>query len=145
MIRAFLTPTPEPLVTNRLSIEQLPETLYLYDGGISYGRAKRQMNSASRPIVPFRRGFLAFCPLHDLQDHFGPSLSLKIVDRISTNAFLHDAWPDQRMERFDARNQFANLVRQAMEFALRLPPVAVNAPVSILFGDAAEEGFDRRG
>ena len=108
-----LTPTPEPLVTNWLSLEQLPETLYLYDfeGPISHGHAKRQINSANRPIVPFRRGFLAFCPIHDLQDHFGTSLPLKIVDRISTNAFLDDAWPDQRIERFDAHNQFADLVR----------------------------------
>ena len=108
-----LTPTPEPLVTNWLSFEQLPETLYLYDfeGPISHGHAKRQINSANRPIVPFRRGFLAFCPIHDLQDHFGTSLPLKIVDRISTNAFLDDAWPDQRIERFDAHNQFADLVR----------------------------------
>lgn len=116
-----LTSTPELLVTNWLSIEQFPETLYLYDfdGGISLGHAKRQMNSAIWPIVPFRRGFLAFCPLHDLQDHFGPSLPLKIVDRISTDAFLHDAWIDQDIKPFDAHNQFADLVRQAMELTLR--------------------------
>ena len=115
-----LTPTPEPLVTNWLSIEQLPETLYLYDflGGISHGHAKRQMNSATWPIVPFRRGFLAFCPLHDLQDHFGPSLPLTIVDQIGTSAFLDDAWPDRGIERFDAHNQFANLMRQAMDLTL---------------------------
>ena len=116
-----LTLTPEPLVTNWLYIEQLPETLYLYDfdGGISHGHAKRQMNSASWPIVPFRRGFLAFCPLHDLQDHFGSNLPLKVVDRISTSTFLQDAWPDQRIERFDAHKQFVNLVSQAMELTLR--------------------------
>ncbi len=115
-----LTPTPELLVTNWLSIEQLPETLYPYDfdGGISHGHAKRQMNSAIWPIVPFRRGFLAFCPPHDLQGHFGPSLPLKIVDRISTDAFLHDAWPGQRIKRSDAHNQFTDLVRQAMEMIL---------------------------
>ena len=116
-----LTSKPELLVTNWLSIKQLPETLYLYDfhGGISHEHAKRQMNSATWPIVPFRRGFLAFCPLHDLQDHFGPSLTLKIVDQISTNAFLDDSWPDQGIERFDAHKQFANLMRQAMELTLR--------------------------
>ena len=77
------------------------------------------MDSGSRPIVPFRRGFPAFRPLHDLRDHFGPSLPLKIVDRISTSAFLHDAWPDRRMERFDAHDQFADSVRRAMKLALR--------------------------
>ena len=116
-----LTPTPESLVTNWLSIEQLPETLYLYDfdGPITHGHAQRKMHSAPRPIVPFRRGFLAFCPIHDLQDHFEPNLPLKIVDRIATGAFLDEAWPDQRIERFDARNQFADLLRWAMELTLR--------------------------
>ena len=116
-----LTATPESLVTNWLSIEQLPETLYLYDfgGSITHDHAQRKMNSAPRPIVPFRRGFLAFCPIHDLQDHFEPNLPLKIVDRIATSAFLDEAWPDQRIERFDAHNQFADLLRRAMEFNLR--------------------------
>ena len=116
-----LTPTPESLVTNWLSIEQLPETLYLYDfdGPITHGHAQRKMNSAPRPIVPFRRGFLAFCPIHDLQDHFEPNLPLKIIDRIATNTFLDEAWPDQRIERFDARNQFADLLRRAIELTLR--------------------------
>ena len=116
-----LTPTPESLVTNWLSIAQLPETLYLYDfdGSITLGHAQRKMNSSPRPIVPFRRGFLAFCPIHDLQDHFEPSLPLKIVDRIATSAFLDEAWPDQRIERFDAHNRFADLLRRAMELTLR--------------------------
>lgn len=116
-----LTPQPESLVSNWLSIERLPETIYLYDfrGGISLAAAKRQMGSVEWPIVPFRRGFLAFCPLHDLQEHFGPNLPLQVVDKIGTEELLDDGWPDQAIERFDAHNQFGNLVRQAMELALR--------------------------
>ena len=116
-----LTPQPEPLVSNWLSIGQLPETIYLYDfrGGISLGAAKRQMRSVKWPIAPFRRGFLAFCPLHDLQDHFGPDLPLQVDGTISTEVFLEDGWPDENIERFDAHNQFGNLVRQAMELALQ--------------------------
>ncbi len=116
-----LTPEPEPLVSNWLSIERLPETIYLYDfrGGISLGAAKRQMRSATWPIVPFRRGFLAFCPLHDLQDHFGPDLPLQVDGTISTEDFLEDGWPEENIERFDAHNQFGNLVRQAIELVLQ--------------------------
>ena len=116
-----LTPTPEPLLTNWLSIEPLPETLYLYDfdGSISHGHAEQRMNCAPWPIVPFRRGFLAFCPIHDLQDHFSPGLPLTIVDQIGMDAFLDEAWPDQRIERSEAHNQFANLARQAIERILR--------------------------
>ena len=116
-----LTLIAEPLVSNWLSFQQLPENLYLYDfdGPITIELAKKKMKSAMWPLVPFRRGFLAFCPPSDLQDHFGPSLPLKIVDEIDTNAYLDDAWPDQRIERIDANNLFTNLVRQAMELTLR--------------------------
>ena len=115
-----LTQMPESLVTNWLYIEQMPKTLYLYDfdGGISHEHAIQRMDSASWAISRFRRGFLAFCPRHDLQEHFGSSLPLKIVDRISTNAFLDEAWPDQHIKPLDAHNQFANLVRKAMELTL---------------------------
>ena len=111
----------EPVVSNWLRIEGLPEAVSLYDfrGGISVGAAKRQMSSANRPIAPFRRGFLAFCPAHDLQDHFGPSLPLEVVDEIGTREFLDGGWPDQDIEKWDAHNQFGNLVRQALELALR--------------------------
>ena len=116
-----LTPVSEPLVTNWLSFQQLPEMLYLYDfdGPISHEHAKRQIKSTTWPIAQFRRGFVAFCPYSDLQDHFEPSFSMKIVDEIDTKTFLEDAWPDQRIERFDAYNLFTDLVRQAIELALR--------------------------
>ena len=116
-----ISPTPESLVTNWLSFEQLPDTLYLYDfeGSINHGQAKRQISRTPWPAVPFLRGFLAFCPVHDLQDHFGTSLPLKIVDRIDTHAFLDDGWPDQHIRRADAHNQFSDLARRAIEVTLR--------------------------
>ena len=111
----------EPLVSNWVAVERLPETISLYDfrGGISIGAAQRQMKDAKRPLAPFRRGFLAFCPLYDLQDHFGPSLPLEVVDEVDTHEFLDDGWPAQDIGKWDAHNQFSNLVRQAMEFTLR--------------------------
>ena len=116
-----LARVPESLVSNWLSFRQLPEMLYLYDfdGPISHGHVKQQMDRAPWPIVRFRRGFLAFCPYSDLQDHFESSFSLKVVDEIGTNKFLNDAWPNQQIERFDAQNQFSDLVRQGMEIVLR--------------------------
>ncbi|MCY4597436.1 MAG: hypothetical protein OXC19_21880, partial [Bryobacterales bacterium] len=86
----------ESLVSNWLRIEELPEAVSLYDsrGLVSIEDALRQKSSAKWPVAPFRRGFLAFCPAQDLQDHFGPSLPLEVVDEIGTWEFLDDGWPD---------------------------------------------------
>ncbi|MCY4536358.1 MAG: toll/interleukin-1 receptor domain-containing protein, partial [Bryobacterales bacterium] len=111
----------ESLVSNWLRIEELPEAVSLYDfrGPVSIEDAVRQKSSAKWPVAPFRRGFLAFCQAQDLQDHFGPSLPLKVVDEIGSWEFLDDGWPDQNIEKWDAHNQFGNLVRQALELMLR--------------------------
>ncbi|MDE0261311.1 MAG: toll/interleukin-1 receptor domain-containing protein [Bryobacterales bacterium] len=111
----------ESLVSNWLRIEELPEAVSLYDfrGPVSLEDAGRKKTSATWPVVPFRRGFLAFCPPRDLQDHFGPSLPLKIVGEIGTVEFLDDGWPDQDIEKWDAHNLFGSLVRQALESTLR--------------------------
>ena len=111
----------ESLVSNWLRIEELPEAVSLYDfrGPVSIEDALRQKSSAKWPVAPFRRGFLAFCQAQDLQDHFGPSLPLKVVDEIGTWEFLDDGWPDQNIEKWDAHNQFGNLVRHALELTLR--------------------------
>ena len=116
-----LTAKPEPLVSNWLSIERLPETIYLYAfrGEVSLAAAKLQMRPVRWPIVPFRQGFLAFCPTHDVQDYIGLTLSPPIVDEIRTVKFLDRGWPGQDIDKFDAHNQFSNLIRQAMEFTLR--------------------------
>ena len=116
-----LTAEPEQLVSNWLLVDRIPELTRIYDfsGGISLEEASRQMHTAPWPIVPFRRGFLAFCPLHDLQDHFGPNLPLQVDDSVDTEHFLNGGCPEQHIRRFDARNLFGDLVRQAMELAFR--------------------------
>ena len=61
----------ESLVSNRLRIGELPESVSLYDsrGPVSLEDAKRQKSSAKWPVAPFRRGFLAFCQTQGLQNH----------------------------------------------------------------------------
>ena len=111
----------EPLVTNWVAVERLPEAISLYDfrGAISIDAAQWQMKEAKWPLVPFRRGFLAFSPLYDLQDHFGPSLPLEVVDEVGTQEFLDEGWSSQDIGKWDAQNQFSHLVRQAIERTLR--------------------------
>jgi len=110
----------ESLVSNWLRIEELPEAVSLYDfrGPVSLEDAGRQKISAKWPVASFRRGFLASCPAHDLKDHFRPRHP-KVVDEIDALEFLDDGWPDQDIEKWDAHNQFGNLVRQALESTLR--------------------------
>ena len=116
-----LEPKSEPLVSNWLSIERLPEAVLFYSirGGISDGAAWRRIRSVKWPIAPFREGFLAFCPMQEFKDDFGPSLPLEVVDEIGTREFLRDGWPDQNIQKWDAHNQFGNLVRRALELTLR--------------------------
>lgn len=112
---------PERLVSNWLSITRLPETIRLYDfkAGISIGLAQVRMKDCPWPLVPYRRGFLSLAPSFDLQDHFGPNLPLELVAESSLDAFLDDGWTKQDIERWDARNQFSNLARQALERRFR--------------------------
>jgi hypothetical protein len=112
---------PERLVSNWLSIKRLPPLIRLFDfkGGISIGQAQARMKDAPWPIVPYRRGFLSLAPSFDLQDHFGPNLPLETVAECPLDAFLDDGWEQQDIERWDARNQFSNLARQALERRFR--------------------------
>ena len=115
-----LTQKAEPLMSNWLAIERLPETIYRYElrSGMSLAFAKQQVDRVQRPIVPFRQGFLTFCRLHDLQDCFDHNLALQVVDKIRIEEYVDRGWPEQCIGKFDAHNQFGNLIRQAMEFAL---------------------------
>ena len=112
---------PERLVSNWLSIKSLPPTIRIYDfsAGISLGHAKIQMGNAPWPLIPYRRGFLSFAPLFDLQDHFGPNLPLMMIAECGLDVFLEEGWKHQDIEPRDARNQFSNLARQALERLLR--------------------------
>lgn len=112
---------PEPLTSNWLSISRLPSTVGLFDfkAGISIGQAQSRMKDAPWPIVPYRRGFLSLAPSFDLQDHFGTGLPLEPLGECDLEAFLEDGWNLQGIERWDARNRFSDLARQALEQRFR--------------------------
>lgn len=112
-----VVPTPERLVSNWLEIDQTPKSIRFYDfrGGISHGQAQSRIEDAPWPIVPFRRGFLSFAPIHDLQEHFGPSLPLKLEEERGLHIFLDDGWPKLDIAPWNARSRFSDLSRQAFE------------------------------
>jgi hypothetical protein len=112
---------PERLISNWLSISQLPTTVRLFDfkGGVSIGQAQARIKDALWPVVPYKRGFLSLAPSFDLQDHFGPNLPLEQIAETDLVDFLDAGWKQQDIEVRDARNQFTDLARQALERRLR--------------------------
>lgn len=112
-----LTRQPERLISNWLSIDGLPDKIRYYEfrGQISERRAQAAMKDAPWPVKPFRRGFLSFARIHDLQDHFGGNLPLASKGERRVAGFLETGWDKIGIERIDARNQFSDLARQALE------------------------------
>lgn len=109
--------TPERLVSNWLAIESVPERILFYDfkSGIALGKAAAAIKASPVPVVPFNRGFLSFAPIHQLQDYFGPNLPLERVTDTLTDDFLEVGWPALRINARDARANFTDLVRQALD------------------------------
>lgn len=115
-----VTATPERLVSNWLAIERLPTKLRFFEfRGGSERTAQARIKDAPWPVVPFRRGFLTFARMDELQEHFGPYLPLKLQGERRLDGFLEDGWATFDIARFDARNKFSDLARQALESALR--------------------------
>src|SRR5581483_2021825 len=112
--------TPERLISNWLAIEQLPAKLRFFELRAGAERAAQaRIKDAPLPVVPFRQGFLTFARMDELQDHFDPSLPLKLQGERRLGGFLEDGWSIFDIARLDARNKFSDLARQAMETALR--------------------------
>lgn len=112
--------TPERLISNWLAIEQLPAKLRFFEFRAGAERAAQaRIKDTPWPVVPFRQGFLTFARMDELQDHFGPSLPLKLQGERRLDGFLEDGWSMFDIARVDARNKFSDLARQAIETALR--------------------------
>jgi hypothetical protein len=112
---------PERLISNWLPIKRVPASVRFHDfrAGISKGRADAAMKTSPHPLVAFRRGFLSFTPMPELQDHFGPDLPLQLLDHIPTENFLDTGWPALGIDRNVARRYASDLFRQAWGNFLR--------------------------
>lgn len=108
---------PELLISNWVTISQLPEfiTYYRFQGSIYYDYAETQISASPWPVSRFRRGFLSFGLHTDLHNHFGPNLPIIARDNIRTDDFLENGWPDLQIKRRDALNRFSDMTRQALE------------------------------
>jgi hypothetical protein len=108
---------PETLVSNWLSIEGLPPSIFFYDfkGGISIGAARAAIKDCPIPIAAHNRGFLSFAPPHQLQEYFGPNLPLELADTCDTDTFLDSGWHSQRLAPKDCRPKFTDMSRRALD------------------------------
>lgn len=112
--------SPERLVSNWLAITSMPAKLRFFEfRGGSERQAQARIKDAPWPTVPFGRGFLTFAPFHDLQHHFGQNLPLKLQGERRTEGFLEEGWTALNIARWDARNKFSDLARQALEATFR--------------------------
>lgn len=104
------------VISNWLPINSIPESLRFYDfqAGISINAAQQKMETSKWPLAPYHRGFLSFAGLTELEAHFGLELPLYCANTTNTETFLEDGWSEKRIERWDARNLFANLSRQGL-------------------------------
>lgn len=112
-----LVPTPERVISNWLSISELPQKIHYYEfrGQGSEHQTQSRMKEAPWPLKPFRQGFLAFARLHDLQNYFGPSRPIRREAELIVTGFLDEGWPSLNINRHDARNHFSDLLRQGFE------------------------------
>lgn len=112
-----VTSVSEQLISNWLTIAKMPAKVRYFDfkAGISIGQSKMRMKDAPWAVVPFRRGFISFAPLHDLQGHFGPNLPLVLEGELDVDRFLEEGWRTLDVQGRDARNLFSDLARQALE------------------------------
>lgn len=107
----------ERLISNWVGIKRMPAAVRFHDfkAGIQKGRADAAIKASPFPLVAFRRGFLCFAPIPELQDYFGADLPLQRLDQIPTERFLNTGWPALGIERNVARRYLSDLFRQASE------------------------------
>ena len=112
-----LVAAPERLISNWLSVNELPKNIRFYEfrGQVSERQAQARMKEALWPLKPFRHGFLTFARFHDLQHQIGLNVPIKQKAERLVTGFLDDGWPKLGIERLDARKHFSDLSRQAFE------------------------------
>lgn len=116
-----LVGVPERLISNWLAITGAPAKVRFYEfkGHVPERQIKARLKDAPLPLVAFRRGFLSFARLHDLQDHFSGSLPLELTAERHLDGFLESGWSKLGIERREARNHFSDLARQGLEKLFR--------------------------
>ena len=107
---------PEKLVSNWISISQLPESVFLYNFRNRFVCVDKLLKNDKIPVIPFRQGVLSFCPIHEIQNHF--NIGITDVAEIGTEKFVTEGWPDQYLRSYDTKSLYTNLIRRSIELTL---------------------------
>lgn len=108
---------PEKLTSNWLAMRHVPKKIKYYEFGANAPREEAELKFAASPwpTVSLHNGFLSFASTDELSSHFGQGIPIRLVAERRSESFLDDGWPEQSIERLDARNRFTDLSRQALE------------------------------
>lgn len=112
---AKLVAKSEPLVSNWLSIESCPETIFYCEPPVGSMLERFQHRQAhSWPCVPHRGGVLTFAS-PDPVGVMGVDLPGKVVASIATEAFLKDGWIECGLTPYQAQVLYTDIGSQAFE------------------------------
>lgn len=94
---------------------KLPNTLRFHR---SAGTANQLASMAADFPHPYRLHgdcLVTFAPWHEVQEYFGPGVSVSETIEVNTARFIEDGDTDLEIAAFDARNIVSDLIRQAWE------------------------------
>ena len=113
--------SPEPLTSNWLRIEELPDEIFLIGpkGYANIEHVQKQMKSLPFPKVNFERGFITFASPKEMNDLIGRDNYLIKLGVARTTDFLEDGSDELGVKHWESKKIISNLLRQAWELCCR--------------------------
>ncbi|OQW54905.1 MAG: hypothetical protein A4S14_14735 [Proteobacteria bacterium SG_bin9] len=113
----------KPIVTNERCHSNwfqfsLPKNLNVYAFGLPSDTLERRAEGFKFPHRIVGSNLLTFAGPEDMQDHFGPAITVPPPDILKAEDFVEQGDTRLKIAAFDASNMITDLVRQAWETAL---------------------------
>lgn len=109
-----IVPGSESLISNWLGVAKMPAAVQYFEfRGTAPSNVASLLETCPVPVVPHRYGFLGLCELADVQPHFAATPLISAA--FDLELFLEDGWPNQRIERREARNYVTTLIHRAID------------------------------
>lgn len=113
--------SPEPMTSNWLRIEELPDEIFLIGpkGYSNIEHVQKQMESLPFPKVNFERGFITFASTSEMNKFIGRDNFLIKLGVARTADFLEDGSDELGVKHWESKKIVSNLLRQAWELCCR--------------------------
>lgn len=109
----------EQLASSWLRFVQLPHRINYFEPPVGFPLERFQTQELHRwPIVPHLAGILTFASCEN-QGCLAPEMPARLVASRRLHDFLREGWPEQRLDLFNARARFSDLVNQGLERLLQ--------------------------